>query len=185
MFSTHKILFYGCFIWYGRYIDLLLGSDGASIPDCITYFNNNSLGLRFTDMSSISYLDLTLSWDLDTGRVNLVTFRKESSGNVILRENSCHPSHTIRAIPVGELTRAKRNCYLSHDFSHEAETVCDHLRHRGYPDWMLKLAEHRVANTSRQTLLKQRISRSNIDNNQDNNLFNHLQCSVLVNFQNH
>ncbi|XP_073405286.1 cytochrome P450 2C8-like isoform X2 [Dendrobates tinctorius] len=38
------------------------------------------------------------------------TYSKPMAGNTILHANSSHPRHTVKSIPVGELTRIKRNC---------------------------------------------------------------------------
>lgn len=164
--STRNPVF-GCFVWYGRYIDDLIyiwGSDVAAIPDCVTYFNNNSFGLKFThsvDSTLISYLDLTLSGDHITGKVHSVSFRKETAGNTILRANSCHSKHTIRDIPVGELTRMKRNCSLPEDFSCQAG---DHLHQWGYPVWILNRALRRVQSVPRFKLLSNNMKTRKTDN---------------------
>lgn len=99
-------------------------------------------------------MDLTLTRDSHTNIVNSATYRKVTASNVILRANSCHPSHMIKAIPVCELTRAKRNCSTTDSFAQEAKNKKNRLKARGYPNLMLQHAEVRESNMSRDKLLK-------------------------------
>lgn len=146
-------------VWYGRYIDDLLivwGSGVAAVPDLGYYMNDNVLGLRFTlnhDTHNIYFLDLHLQGNGTNQVVESSTYRKELSKNTILSARSCHPPHTIRAIPIGELTRAKRNCSSIEGYTEERNKVCERLKDRDYPDWILKRAQDRVDHVDRSSLL--------------------------------
>lgn len=83
------------------------------------------------DTTMINFLDIDLKGDLTLGKVVTTLYRKSTSGNSILRANSCHAQHTISAIPRGELTRSKRACTLESDYVRESETIKNRLRNRG------------------------------------------------------
>lgn len=93
----------------------------------------------------------------------MATYRKEMSLNTILSARSCHPSHTVRAILVFELTHAKRNCATTDAFLAEQSAVCQRLKIRNYPEWMLRRAEQKVSCVSRDALLKDKYVNKAID----------------------
>lgn len=91
----------------------------TAVPDLGQCMNNNVLGLSFTLSCSpkeISFLDLSLSGNESTGTIEPTTYCKEMSQNSILSARSCRPPHAIRAIPIGNLTHAKRNCLTEKKF---------------------------------------------------------------------
>lgn len=147
------------FVWYGRYIDdviIVWRSDVSAIPNLLFYFNNNNFGLKFTmehNSVTIPFLDLLISGNSITSRVDTVTYRKETAGNTTLHAASCHPLHTVQAIPMGELVRAKRNCSSATAFDIEKQTVCKRLKERQYPPWMLGRATEKIAHVDRESLL--------------------------------
>lgn len=149
--------------WYGRYIDdviMLWRSDVTAVPDLISYFNNNGLGLKFTfthDVSTIAFLDLQITSNSITSKIDTCTYRKPTAGNTTLHAASCHPLHTVRSIPIGELVRAKRNCSNDELYHKECDNIMDRLTQRHYPSWMLNRAKDRVNNTMRASLLETRI----------------------------
>ncbi|XP_040277323.1 uncharacterized protein LOC120992413 [Bufo bufo] len=154
----------GCIVWYGRYIDDLLliwGGDVSAIPDFARYLDQNTYNLRFTQAyhpTTIHFLDLTLSGV--AGEVVLTeTYRKEVSGNTILKANSHHPLHTIKSIPVGEFTRARRNCSTEKAFDRECIEVWKRLQMRDYPQWMLHRGLKIAKNKSRAKLLNLNIKK--------------------------
>lgn len=138
--------FYGSIIWYGRYIDDLIiiwGSGVAAIPDFLTYLNFNQLGLNFTvdyNVDSINFLDLCLTGNIHNCTVETITFRKQVAGNTILPAKSCHPMHTIKSVPIGEMMRAKRNCTAEIKWNDEINKVRNRLTARGYEPWILNRA---------------------------------------------
>lgn len=67
----------------------------------------------------------------------------------MLHFRSHHPRHTLKAIPVGELTRAKRNCSSDENYIREANRICTSLKSRGYPDWVLHRAKNIVEHKQR------------------------------------
>lgn len=96
------------------------------------------MGLKFFaefDNVFIKFLDLQLKGNIMDKSINTVTYRKEVAGNTIVSANSCHPLQTIKAIPCGELTRAKRNCSVTSELDLEMNTVW--LKTWGYATWML------------------------------------------------
>lgn len=125
--------------------------------DCfLRYVNSNPCNLKFTgiwDDCFINFLDITLTGDVGKGKVITSLYRKPSAGNTLLRANSCHPQHTILAVPKGEFIRAKRACTLNEDFDKEAITIRKRLMDRGYKNWIINKAEKEVRLKSRDSML--------------------------------
>ncbi|KAM9323956.1 cytochrome P450 2F2-like [Gastrophryne carolinensis] len=144
---------------YGRYIDDLIfiwkgGED--SIKSFVDYLNNNSLNLEFTfeyNPCTISFLDLTIGVNQDTGTLYTKTYRKDTAGNMTLRADSCHPPHTIRAIPLGEMVRARRNCSEQAAFDMELDVISDRLLNRGYSPNVLERAKNLASGRDRKHML--------------------------------
>lgn len=157
-------------IWYGRYIDDLLlvwGGDIPAIQEFADYLNNNPFNLRFVLSAhgqEISFLDLNLK-GIHGQPVISSTFRKPTAGNTILHYNSSHPKHTLKAIPVGELTRAKRNCTDPAQYEIEETQICSRLSTRGYPSWVLNQAKNIVSKKNRKDLLSRSITKTNTSEN--------------------
>lgn len=75
------------------------------------------------------------------------------AGNTLLRANSCHPQHTISAIPKWKLIPAKRACMTEKDFNTEMDTITKRLSQWGYSERTLKDAESSVRIMDRKELL--------------------------------
>lgn len=153
--------------WFGRYIDdVLLMWEGPQnlVTPFVTYINNNSMGLKFTaniDFPTTNFLDLTLTGNTEDGTVSIAPYRKPTSSNSILMADSSHPPHVIKNIPLGELTRLKRNCSNPGEYSRIEESTLDRLKARRYPPWSLNRARERLAKTPRQTLLQAKVNQGN------------------------
>lgn len=123
-------------VWYGRYIDdviIIWNLDVTAIPEFISYLNHNAFGLFFTyefDKYSIPFLDILLFIDKDASVIQTKTYRKSTASNSILHANSCHPVHTKRNIPVGEMLRSKRNCSDQMQYLKEENDIHDRLKKR-------------------------------------------------------
>lgn len=118
------------------------------------YKYNNCLGLSFfaSDWKSICFLNLKL--EVYDKYVKIGTFRKSTVGNYILCGRSCHPAHTVKNIPVGEMICAQSNCALDSDFSAEADNITNRLRCRQYSKWSLCRARKKAAKKNREQLWK-------------------------------
>lgn len=81
-------------------------------------------------------------------KIKTITFLKGTASNTIMLAGSCHRIHTIKAIPVGELIRAKRNCSTTSEFALEANNIYGRLQQRVYPPWMLDRALEKVIRIS-------------------------------------
>lgn len=103
--------------------------------------------------SCINFLDITLTGDTQTCSVWSHTFRKDCAGNSLLLATSCHPSHTIRSVPVGEFVRAKRNCADDESFLHDCGIISIRLRDRGYNQWLIDRARALASKKERWSLL--------------------------------
>lgn len=96
-----------------------VGCDDRTRTD--NYLDSNDLGFTVDYIvTNISFLDLYLKGNVITGQIETMTYRKETSRNTILSARSCHPLHTVKAIPIGELTSTKRNSSTMSNFTLEA-----------------------------------------------------------------
>lgn len=138
------------------------------------------MNLKFSvvsEVSTIPFLDLILKGNIDTGRIETATYRKEVAGNTLLSAKSCHPIHPLKAIPICELVRSKRNCSDSIVFHNETNNIFDGLAKRNYSNWMLNRSMDRVKAILREVLLqdKNKIDdergRSNMRTNKRNSVF--------------
>lgn len=79
-------------------------------------------------MTTVPFLDLVLKGNVITGKIEMATWRKEVAGNTLLA-GSCHPLHTLKAIPaIGELVRSKWNCSDNGVFHIEFQNICKRLK---------------------------------------------------------
>lgn len=70
-----------------------------------------------------------------------------------MHARSCHPFHTVKGIPVGEMLRSRRNCSSTTDFYKELGEIRNRLEVRKYPNWVLDRAENISKDRSRNVLL--------------------------------
>lgn len=75
------------------------------------------------------------------GQIQTSLHRKPTSGNGILRAESCHPKYVVKNLPIGEYVRAKRTCSSMANYLDE-EKIIDkkRLRERGYGKGLLNKA---------------------------------------------
>lgn len=102
------------------------------------------MNLKFTyshHETVINFLDITLIGTVEQGVV-ISPYRKDMARNSTLLATSCHPEHVVHNIPVGELICTRRNCTENNKFHKKQKKVCDRLRSRGYPEWMLQRARY-------------------------------------------
>lgn len=124
------------------FIDDLLfitSDENADLNTWLSYFNDNSLNLRFTGVlriNTIDFLDVKLTGT--GGSVHTSLFRKPTAGNALLRANSAHPRHTIRGVPYGQFLRLQCLCSTPEDFQTQASDMAQRFKDRGYSDSLVK-----------------------------------------------
>lgn len=120
------------------------------------YLNQNDLNKKFTychHRTTITFFDVSLERDITRG-VTVSPFRKETATNSVLLASSCHSSHVVKNLPVGELVRVKRNSSTIDIYNKVKQETCQRLVHRGYPEWSLKRACNIVDKIDCEKLLK-------------------------------
>ncbi|XP_069609107.1 uncharacterized protein [Ranitomeya imitator] len=148
-----------CLKWL-RFIDDIVMFWTGTEEDCnqfIADLNDNSCNIRLTSCisyTSVEFLDLKIS--LVGSNVVTTLFRKPTATNSLLRYSSFHPRHLKNGIPTGQFLRLKRNCSLTSDFHHEAKTLTDRFRRRGYPKKIISSAFQRARISPRPDLLQRR-----------------------------
>lgn len=142
--------------WYGRFIDdLLLVWEGTPMDALafVDYINSNDMNLKFThihDNKSVHFLDITLVGNNED--IEILPFTKSMARNTLLLATSCHASHTIRNLPIGEFIRIKRNCSDAQEYDKQKLVVKNKLLARSYPQWSIDRAMARVQNIQRESL---------------------------------
>lgn len=119
-------------------------SDVATIIELSHNFPITTLVMLFLSL----VLQLLVMHKIDTN-----IFRKEVMDNTTLRVNLCHPLHTLKAIPINKLNRAKRKSSTSVFFEQKYKAVCVRLGEHKYPFWMFKGAALRMSSVIRDQLL--------------------------------
>lgn len=102
-------------------------------------------------IDKIHFLDITLF--SRNGSIQTILYRKPTSGNGILRAESCHPKHVVRNLPIGEYVRAKRSCSSMVDYTKETEVIDCRLKQRVYGTGLLNRAKRIVASKTRHDYL--------------------------------
>lgn len=87
-------------------------------------------------------------------------YRKKTAFNTILPFNSQHLKHTLKSIPVGELTRVNGTVVPDRLMK---ICICHSLKARGYPDTVLQRAKRIVDNKTRDNLLSVKCGKGTID----------------------
>lgn len=72
------------------------------------------------------------------GRVITSLYRKPFASNTILNAENCDLKHMIKAIPLVEYVRAKRQC--TDEFKEDCTGNNNRLKKRGYRKWMMERA---------------------------------------------
>ncbi|CAJ0967399.1 unnamed protein product [Ranitomeya imitator] len=153
--SVHQILG-----WY-RYIDDVLfiwHGPVLELQEFMLGLNNNGSNIKLTytyHQKEISFLDITLRVQ-ENGEIYTDMYRKETSVNALLHFSSSHPPSTMRAIPIGQLLRARRICASDSSFERQAVELGERFRQRGYSRRTVKRGYLRAKHTRRNDLLVER-----------------------------
>lgn len=121
-------------IWfYLSYIDdlILIIDRDLDLGQFINYLIGNKYSLQiinFEQPLEFNYLDISLMHSLTDNRVYVGAYRSKFT---ILRAESCHVTHVIRAIPKDQLIRLRQNCFTDEDFDKEAQELKSRLVCRG------------------------------------------------------
>lgn len=95
------------------------------------------------------YLDTKDGWS----RSNTILY---SISLLLLSVDSCHPIHTIKAIPITELIIAKRNCSLTSEFVAETTGIYNRFKQWKYFMWMWDRELKKVINIPKNKLLAEK-----------------------------
>ncbi|XP_073537706.1 uncharacterized protein [Phyllobates terribilis] len=150
---------YGVFKWF-RFIDDILiiwtGTEAEAI-DFVDRLNVNDFNIHLThciSSSAVYFLDLEIR--IVGGSLVTKLYRKSTATNSLLHYQSFHPRNLRDSIPVGQFSRAKRNCTTQDDFKTEASNLTTRFRERGYPKSIISKAHQRIIAKPREVLLQPR-----------------------------
>lgn len=97
-------------------------------------------------------------------------FRKQTATNMLLAWGSYHPIPLKQRIPIGQYSRARRNCSQESDFISESKKLYRRFQEQGNPQKPLKKAYQRALNTTRQELLAPISQQNNEEKKEGKNL---------------
>ena len=124
--KIHKPLF------YGRFIDdiNLISKEELNEQDFKSYFLN--LKLNIIQSKIINFLDLEISFDNLTKKLNFSLYVKPTNTFCYLHTNSNHPRFIFKNIPKSLLIRIRRICTKYTDYLYFARKLVHQLLNRGY-----------------------------------------------------
>lgn len=93
---------------------------------------------------------IMLEGNVESAHITTSSFRKKCVGNTILNAHSCHPRHTIDAIPIGEYIRTKRACTNPETYDTKIKELKHRLTAQGYHKKHFHKATTKVADRSRE-----------------------------------
>ncbi|XP_073530808.1 uncharacterized protein [Phyllobates terribilis] len=114
----------------------------------VLYFLNATSGVNFLDLEIRKVGDSLVS----------KLHRKSTATNSLLHYQSFHPRNLRDSIPVGQFSRAKRNCTTQEDYKTEARNLTSRFRERGYPKAVISKAHQKVLVKPREMLLQSRVN---------------------------
>ena len=119
-------------IFYGRFIDdiNLISKDSIDEQDFKSYFLN--LKLNIVQSKIINFLDLEISFDSLTKKLNFSLYVKPTNTFCYLHINSNHPNFVFNNIPKSLLIRIRRICTKYTDYLYFARKLVYQLLNRGY-----------------------------------------------------
>ena len=127
---------------------------------CNLYSKNHGLksNIGFTYSYSpkkVNFLDTSVTLEND-GTLSTNLYCKPASVHQYLNKQSCHPPHTITAIPKSQFIRIRRICTHLDDYSKNATLFIKIFLQRGYKPKYLKQISEEVAKMNRDELLETR-----------------------------
>ena len=130
-FERSWIFLYRPFLFF-RFIDDIFAivRDEKLIPILKSSFGNLSLTVNFG--KSVQYLDLNISLDNFTSRLNFSVFFKKTNTFSYLLSSSNHPKFIFKNIPKSLFIRIRRNCTFLNDFIYFSQIIINQLLTRGY-----------------------------------------------------
>ena len=147
---------------FKRYIDDCLGVSVGPKEDLVSFINHISNfhpALKYTheiSTTSVSFLDLSISFDPNCCKLSTTIFYKPTDSHAYLLYSSSHPSSTRNSIPYSQFQRLRRICSKEQDFNQEAQKMASFFKARKYPEDVVQTALERARSTSRTEALTPR-----------------------------
>jgi hypothetical protein len=119
-------------LFYGRFIDdiCLISNEKLNERDFKSYFLN--LKLNIIQSKVINFLDLEITFDILTKKLNFSLYVKPTNTFCYLHINSNHPKFIFNNIPKSLLIRIRRICTKHTDYLYFARKLVYQLLNRGY-----------------------------------------------------
>ena len=154
-------------LFYGRFIDDICLISDESLDEEVFQKQFLNLKLSIVTESSINFLDLVISFDKVTKKLNFSLFIKPTNTFSYLLVNSNHPEFVFKNIPKALFIRVKRICTSYTDYLFYTRKLILQLVERGYDFDILCALQRTLGNIPRDNLLSYK--------KKDNFLKNHNQ----------
>jgi predicted GIY-YIG superfamily endonuclease len=140
-------------IFYGRFIDdiNLIVKEKIDENNFKSYFLN--LNLNIIESKTINFLDLMISFDSLTKKLNFSLFVKPTNTFSYLHTNSNHPNFIFKNIPKSLFIRIRRICTKYTDYLYYTRKLIVQLLNRGYNFSKLLSLAFSIGNIDRKDLL--------------------------------
>ena len=151
-------------LFYKRYIDDGFGIWDADLDSLLKFtqyaneiHKNIKIELRWS-RNCIEFLDTLVK--IENGHVYTDLYSKPTDKHLYLRENSCHPPHTKKALAYGLGIRIRRICEKDEDYHKHRWDLKQQLRKRGYSGKLIEQQLCKVDKMNRNDLLKRKKTES-------------------------
>lgn len=163
-------------IFYKRYIDDIFIISTFKLNS--THFQNffSNLQLNIVIENEVNFLDLLISIDKITNKLNFNLYIKPTNTFSYLQTNSNHPDHIFKNIPKSQFKRIRRICSSILDYFYNSRRLIFNLESRGYNYRDLTKCMNIVANINRDSLIQYK-DKSNQSDFSNTLLFNYFDLS--------
>jgi len=143
-------------IYYKRFIDdiFVILSNDENLQILLNSFSY--LKLNFITGDIINFLDLNISFNKLTNRLNFSLYVKPTNTHSYLLNDSNHPTHIFKNIPRSLLFRIRKNCSSYSNFLYHAGMTTFYLEKRGYDKNKLLKVVRTIGNIERESLIPYR-----------------------------
>ena len=101
---------------------------------------------------TVNFLDCTVR--IKSGEFETELYTKDTDAHLYLLSSSCHPKHTIKAIPKGQFIRIRRICSSIDLYWKHANKYIDFFTNRGYNIQKLQSIAEEIAKVDRKEFFK-------------------------------
>ena len=139
-----------------------------------------NLVLNIVEADVVNFLDLNISYDQITCKLNFSLYTKPTNTFSYLLTNSNHPNFIFKNIPKSLFIRIRRICTSYSDYLFHSRKLINQLTSRGYSYKTTSTLMNRIGNVNRDCLLPYKLNNS-VDKNRNIIWFNMIYNNNISN----